>query len=121
MVERPEMVERGLSIYRDPASGRVTGVGFETEVGEVDLLGVDESGALVVVMVCERTSGDPVAPVLERLGWVAKHVARPGQATRAVVLLEPPPPTLGYSARAVAETVAFKTYKVAVAVEDVEL
>jgi hypothetical protein len=121
IVERPEMVERGLTIYRDPSTGRVTGVGFETEVGDIDLLGVDEAGALVVVMVCERTVGDPVAPVLERLGWVAKHVARPGQAARAVVLLEPPPPTLGYSARAVAETVAFKTYKVAVAVEDVEI
>lgn len=121
IVERPEMVERGLSIYRDPSTGRVTGVAFETEVGDIDLLGVDEAGALVVVMVCERTAGDPVAMVLERLGWVAKHVARPGQAARAIVLLEPPPPTLGYSARAVAETVAFKTYKVAVAVEDVEI
>jgi hypothetical protein len=40
---------------------------------------------------------------------------------RAIALLEPPPPALGYTARAVAETVAFKTWRVAVAVEDVDL
>jgi hypothetical protein len=121
ITEKPEMVERGLAVYRDPGSGKPTGVGFATEIGDVDLLAVDEAGALVVVMVTERAAGDPVPAVLERVGWVAKHVARPGQAVRAIALLEPPAPALGYSARAVAETVAFKTWRVAVAVEDVEL
>jgi hypothetical protein len=121
ITEKPEMVERGLAVYRDPSSGKPTGVGYATEVGDVDLLAVDESGALVVVMVAERSAGDPVPIVLERVGWIAKHVARPGQVVRAIALLEPPPPALGYTARAVAETVAFKTWRVAVAVEDVDL
>jgi len=121
IVEKPGLIEPGLSVYRDPGSRTPVGVRFESDVGEIDLLAVDETGALVVVMLAERAAGDPVGRVLEQLGWVAKHLARGERAVRAIVLLEPPPPALGYAARAVADSVSFKTWRVAVAIEDVEL
>jgi hypothetical protein len=64
---------------------------------------------------------DPVGPVLEQLGWISKHLATKDRSVRAIVLLEPPAPDLGYAARAVADTVAFKTWRVAIAVDDVEV
>jgi hypothetical protein len=116
VAEKPEMLEKGLSIFK--SGGKTVGAGYETEVGEIDLLAVDASGALVVVMVAPRGT-NPVGPVLERLGWVFKHVAEEGQDVRAMVLLEPPAPELPYAAKAVAGTVAFKTYRVTVALDDV--
>jgi len=121
IVEKPGLIEAGLAVYCDPGSGRPVGVGLASDVGEIDLLGVDEAGALVVVMVAERAEGDPVGRILEQLGWVAKHVTDGDRAVRAIVLLEPPPPALGYAARALVDSVSFKTWRVAVAIEDVEL
>ncbi len=116
VAEKPDMLEKGLSVFK--SGGKTVGAGYETEVGEIDLLAVDASGGLVVVMVAPRGT-NPVGPVLERLGWVSKHVAEEGQDVRAMVLLEPPAPELPYAAKAVADTVSFKTYRVTVALDDV--
>jgi hypothetical protein len=120
LVDDPELVEPGLAAYRDPKTGAPAGAQYDTDVGSIDLLAEGADGALVVVMVAEA-GGDPVGPVLEQLGWVSKHMAEDDRAVRAIVLLEPPPPELGYAARAVADSVAFKTWRVAIAVDDVEL
>ena len=40
---------------------------------------------------------------------------------RAIVLVEEPPASLPYAAAAVADTVLFKTYRVALVFEDVEI
>ncbi len=120
IIEQPGLVERGLGVYTDD-SGDPVGAEFSTEVGDIDLLAEGADGALVVVRVVERGAGDPVGPVLEQLGWVSKHLAADDRPVRAIVLLEPPAPQLGYAARAVAEQVAFKTWRVVVAVEDIAL
>lgn len=120
LVDDPELVEPGLTSYRDPKTGAPAGAEYSTDVGTIDLLAEDANGALVVVMVAEA-DGDPVGPVLEQLGWISKHLATEDRAVRAIVLLEPPAPELGYAARAVADTVAFKTWRVAIAVDDVEV
>ena len=120
IVEDPELLAPGLEVYRDPESGEPAGAEFSTEVGDIDLLCQDPDGTLVVVKVVPHDAGDPVGPVLEQLGWVSKHVAGDEKPVRALVLLEPPAPELGYAARAVADTVSFKTWRVTVAVDDVE-
>lgn len=118
---QPELLEKGLSIYTDQ-KGRPVGAGYNTTVGEIDLLARDLSGALVVVMVSERDQGEEiVADVLQRIGWVRKHLGKRKQKIRGIVLLEEPPENLSYAAAAVADTVAFKTYRVALAFDDVDI
>ncbi|MBW2373275.1 MAG: hypothetical protein JRF70_12155 [Deltaproteobacteria bacterium] len=119
--EDPTLLEPGLSVYRDPESGEIGGVELSTEVGEIDLLAEDPEGALVVVKVAGSDAGDVVGPVLEQMGWVSKHIAKDERSVRALVLLEPPAPELGYAARAVADSVSFKTWRITVAVDDVTL
>ncbi len=121
ITEDPALLEPGLSVYRDPESGEIAGVELSTEVGDIDLLAEDGEGALVVVKVAGGEAGDVVGPVLEQMGWVSKHLAKDERAVRALVLLEPPAPELGYAARAVADSVSFKTWRITVAVDDVTL
>jgi hypothetical protein len=88
---------------------------------EIDLLAEDAEGALVVVKVAGADAGQVVGSVLEQMGWVSKHIAHDERPVRALVLLEPPAPELGYAARAVADSISFKTWRITVAVDDVTL
>jgi hypothetical protein len=119
--QEPELLEPGLRVYRDPDSGEIAGVELSTEVGEIDLLAEDAEGALVVVKVAGADAGQVVGSVLEQMGWVSKHIAHDERPVRALVLLEPPAPELGYAARAVADSISFKTWRITVAVDDVTL
>jgi len=122
LAERPELLEPGLRVYRDE-SGAPAGVDYATGVGTIDLLASDGRGHLVAVLVSEKARGeeDLVADALQRLGWLRKHLCKPGQPARALVLVEEPPAGLSYAAAAVADTVAFKTYRIALIFEDVDL
>jgi uncharacterized Zn finger protein (UPF0148 family) len=121
VAERPERLEPGLAVLRDE-EGTEIGVGYATPVGEIDLLGRDDAGALVVVMVAERGSEkDLVSEVLRRIGWARKHRAEPGQEVRGIVLLDPGCEGLDYAAAAMADTVSFKTFRLTLRFEDVEL
>jgi len=122
LADQPELLEPGLRVYRDE-SGAAAGVAFGTGVGEIDLLATDGRGNLVAVMVAEKGRGeeDLVAEVLQRIGWLRRHLCDGRQQVRAIVLVEEPPASLPYAAAAVADTVLFKTYRVALVFEDVEL
>ena len=50
-----------------------------------------------------------------------KHLAKPGQEVRAIVLLERLPDEVRYAAAALADTVSFKTYRLALTFEEVAL
>lgn len=122
---RPDCLEDGLSIYTDAAAMPV-GVEYETDVGPIDLLARDDAGGLVVVLIA--LGGDDPAPgkelvsaALERVGWVRKHVAEPEQEVRAIVLLEQVPDDTIYAAAAVASTLTFKTCRVEVCFDEVDL
>jgi len=125
--DRPDCLEAGLSIYTD-ADAEPVGLDFATDVGMIDLLGRDDAGGLVVVMVApdsshsDTVSGkDLVSQALELVGWVRKHIAEPKQEVRAIVLLEQVPDELSYTAAGVSSTVSFKTYRMEINFSDVEV
>jgi hypothetical protein len=122
LADQPELLEPGLRVFRDDA-GAPAGVGYATGVGAIDLLATDGRGNLVAVIVSEKGRGeeDLVAEVLQRIGWLRKHLCEARQQVRAIVLVEEPPASLPYAAAAVADTVSFKTFRVALVFEDVEL
>ena len=82
--ERPELIESDLSVYVDE-EGQLRGVDFQTEVGEIDLLARSPSGDWVVIMVAsDEMSGDVITGVLQRLGWVRKHLCGVDQNVRGI-------------------------------------
>ncbi len=73
-------------------------------------------------MISEKNQGDElVAEVLKRVGWIRKHLGEKDQRVRGIVLCEDPPENLSYTAAAVADTVSFKTYRVALTFEDLKI
>jgi len=78
VVERPEVLEADLAVHVDD-EGIAVGAGFSTDVGEIDLLARSGTGDWVVVMVvgdsCDQES--VIAGMIQRLGWVKKHLAEP--------------------------------------------
>jgi len=118
--EQPEALEEGLGVFRNE-QGVAVGAGYASAVGEIDLLATDAHGQLVVVMIAEKGEGEElVGQVLQRIGWVRKHVGGGKKSVRGIVLCEEPPESLGYTAAAVADTIRFKTYRVALTFQDVE-
>jgi RecB family endonuclease NucS len=117
LAEQPELLGEDLSVL----TGKKRGVLFPTDVGEIDLLLVDEVGGLVVVSIPDPDStGDPVSEVLQRIGWVRKHIAKGRDEVRGIVLLPPMPEDLTYAAAAVAGTVTFCTYQMSITFEELE-
>ncbi|MCH8132763.1 MAG: DUF91 domain-containing protein [Myxococcales bacterium] len=121
LIEQPDALEPGLNLYCND-DGTPVGADYSTGVGDIDLLATDSEGGLVVVMISEKNQGDElVAEVLKRVGWVRKHLGEEDQRVRGIVLCEDPPENLSYAAAAVADTVSFKTYRVALTFEDLEV
>lgn len=121
LAEQPETLEKGLSVYCDD-EGTPLGAGYASGVGDIDLLAVDGRGDLVVVMVLEPGGGEElVADVLQRIGWVRKHIGDGKDRVRGIVLCEEAPESLSYTAAAVSDTVKFKTWRVALTFQDLEL
>jgi hypothetical protein len=118
LAEQPGLLEPDLSVF----TGKKRGVRFPTDVGEIDLLLIDDEQNLVVVSIPDPESpGDLVSEILQRIGWVRKHVAKEQQEVRGVVLLPPMPEDLSYAAAAVAGTVAFHTYRMSISFDELEL
>lgn len=121
LARQPELLEPGLNIVTDE-KGRRVGSGYATEVGTIDLLARDVRGTLVVVTVAESGQGEEiVAEMLQRIGWVRKNVGKGKRKVRGIVVMEQVPKNLSYAAAAVADTIAFKTYWVALTFGDVEI
>jgi hypothetical protein len=118
--EQPELLEPGLSVYADE-KGTPQGVGYTSAVGEIDLLARDAQGGLVVVMVAgSEDGGELISGMLQRIGWVSKHLGAKKQRVRGIVLLEEVHESIGYAAAAVGDTLSFKTWQVALTFDDVE-
>jgi hypothetical protein len=118
---RPELLEPGLRVHAD-AQGKAVGVDFSTDVGEIDLLARDAAGSFVVVMVAERGQAEECVPeLLQRIGWVRKHLASGGEKVRGTLVLDQAPESLGYAAAAVADTITFKTYRMSLSFEELRM
>jgi hypothetical protein len=125
--DRPDSLEEGLSIYTN-IDAEPVGINFDCEVGVIDLLARDDAGGLVVVLIApeielgsDATGKELLGQALERVGWVRKHVAKPQQEVRSIVLLEHVPDDIRYTAAAVATTVAFKTYRMQISFREADL
>lgn len=115
--DHPGSLESGLEVHCDDG-GAPIGVDFSTDVGTIDLLARDGSGAFVVVMIAEADHGEAaIREILQRVGWVRRHLAE-DHRVRGTVLLDREPDDLSYLAAAVADTVSFKTYRIALAFDD---
>ena len=115
--ERPELLESELCIFVD-VEGQPRGVGFETEVGEIDLLARSSSGDLVVVMVADVDSADElIAGMLQRVGWVRKHLCAPEQRARGILLVDRIDEASRYTAAALADSVSFLTWRLSLQFE----
>ena len=121
LAEHPDQLETGLTVLCNE-KGKPIGASYTTGVGDIDLLARDAQGSLVVVMVSETEEGEAlVAEVLQRIGWVRKHVGRDKEKVRGIVLVERAPESLSYAAAAVADTVMLKTWRIALTFEDLEV
>jgi hypothetical protein len=120
LAKQPDILEPGLTVVTD--KGKPVGVGYASGVGVIDLLAKDPHGVFVVVKVAERGQGEElVAATLQRIGWVRKHLGKNKDKVRGIILVEQAPENLSYTASAMAGTILFKTYRVAVTFEDVEM
>ncbi len=121
LVERPELLEPGLQIHGD-SEGRLTGIDLATEVGEIDILARDEQGDWVVVTVMdEAADADLVTDLLQRMGWVQKHLADEGDQVRCITLLSSVPDDLGYAAAAMSDKLRFCTWQFELKLDEVQL
>ena len=74
-----------------------------------------------MVTVAEPDVGaELVSEVLQRIGWVRKHLVKGSKQVRAIVLLDSVPEELGYATAALGDTVSLKTYRVSLSFEDVD-
>jgi hypothetical protein len=120
LADHPDLLEPGLTIHTSD-SGKLLGVGYTSAVGEIDLLARDADGGFVVVSIADRADGAHlISEVLQRIGWVRKHLSARGEGVRGIVLLDCDQQDVGYAAAAVADTVTFKTYRVSVRFDDLE-
>ena len=118
IVERPEVLEANLSLHVDE-EGVEVGAGFETDVGEIDLLGRSEEGDFVVAMVVASSAEQEaaVAGMIQRLGWVRKHLSDGQHAVRGVLLTGGVSEELGYAAAALKESVTFLGWRLSLGFE----
>lgn len=117
--EQPGLLEKGLGVHSDDA-GNPIGVDFETPVGDIDLLARDTRGNIVIVMVPEPSELDSVVPdMVQRIGWVRKHLAE-GEEVRGIAVMEHLPEAVGYAAAGVSGMVIFKTFRVALSFQEIK-
>jgi len=117
---QPELLEPGLSVFANE-KGTPLGAGYTSAVGEIDLLARDAAGGFVIVMVPEPHEGEElISGALQRVGWVRKHLSGGESPVRAIVLLDQARDDIAYAAAAVADTVKFKIYRVALRFDDLD-
>lgn len=119
--EHPEALEPGLAVLTDD-DGRPVGIGYDTEVGEIELLARDGDGDWVVVMVSPPNPGpELVSELLHRMGWVRKHMREAGEKVRGILVLDGMDEELGYAAAAVADSVDFRAWRLEVSFEAIDV
>ena len=122
VAQQPELLEAGLRLHS--IDGHAAGEPFPTDVGDVDLLALDDAGGLVAIMVAtsaDAVSKQIVGETLQRVGWLSRHAADEGQEVRAIVLVDALPEEVEYAAAAVGDAIDFKTWRVSVRFDSLDL
>ncbi len=121
IAEDPELLEAGFRIYADK-KGKLVGVNLDTPVGSIDLLVQDSKGAFAVVQVSEKDGEvELVAGLLQRIGWVQKHLAGRKQTVRGLILVQRAPDSLIYAAAALPKNLEIRVYRMALSFDLVEV
>lgn len=107
-----------LSIYTSE-DGR-DGVEFQTDVGPIDILAIDESGQLVVLeLKLGRGPDATLGQILRYMGWVEKHLAG-AKSVKGVIVASEIPKKLRYAVTQV-PSVSLMEYDLSFSVRPVEL
>ncbi|MGD0112957.1 MAG: endonuclease NucS domain-containing protein [Armatimonadota bacterium] len=97
---------RKLRLYVDP-TGR-DGVEFQTDVGPVDILAIDETGAFVVFELKRARSPDHAIGQLSRyMGWVKQTIGK-GQGVRGVIVAKTISDNLRYAVGVIPDVSLFE-------------
>ena len=95
-----------LRVYVDPSER--DGVEFPTEVGPIDILAVDETGAFVVFELKRARSPDRAIGQLSRyMGWVKQTVGK-GQQVRGVIVAKTISQNLRYAVTVIPDVSLFE-------------
>ena len=118
VIERPEVLEVSLAVHLDD-EGVAAGAGFPTDVGEIDLLARSGTGDWVVVMVvpdsCDQKTA--IGGMIQRLGWVRKHLSGRQERVRGIVLAGWSSSELVYAAAALDDSVSFLGWRLSLEFE----
>lgn len=107
-----------LAIYSSP-DGR-DGVEFQTDVGPIDILAVDEAGRFVVLeLKLGRGPDATLGQILRYMGWVSKHLAQ-CQPVSGIIIASEIPAKLRYAVTQV-PNVRLMEYELAFSVSAVNL
>jgi Endonuclease NucS C-terminal domain len=78
------LIEPGLQLYQEEG---ITGVEFPAGGRFIDILAVDQTGALVVIeLKVSRGYDRVVGQLLRYIGWIEQNQAEPGQRVRGVIV-----------------------------------
>jgi len=121
IAEQPDLIAKGFSIYADE-KGKAVGANFPTPVGDIDVLARDAKGNYTVIMVPEQIDPARLVPdILQRMGWVRKHLATGDKEVRSIVVLEQLPEEVAYAAAGAGGNLAFKAFRVALTFHDLDV
>ena len=105
-LEAISVAGKKLSVYVDP-TGR-DGVEFPTDVGLIDILAVDETGAFVVFELKRARSPDRAIGQLSRyMGWVKQTIGK-GQQVRGVIVAKTISQNLRYAVTVIPDVSLFE-------------
>jgi len=121
IAEQPDLIAKGFGLYTDD-HGKPIGAQFPTPVGAIDVLARDAKGNYTVIMVPDHVDPARIVPdILQRMGWVRKHLAAEGKEVRSIVVLEQLPEEVAYAAAGAGGSLAFKAFRVALTFHDLDV
>jgi len=117
-ISKLKTTDAKLSVYVS-ADGR-DGVEFQTDVGPIDILAIDEQSRFVVIeLKVGRGPDAALGQILRYMGWVQKHLANENQV-RGVIVAAEIPKKLRYAVTQVSN-VTLMEYELDFSVNQVEL
>jgi hypothetical protein len=120
LADEPWLLETGMNLYADD-DGEPLGVDFPTPVGGIDILARDGKQHFVVILVPSADElSDSVSGMLQRMGWVRKHLTDAGEEVRGMIVTDHVPEELSYAAAGTGGAISFKGFRFSLKFHDLE-